>query len=293
MYADPYASDSFGSEGFDRSSFGDEEAEAGSHTRAAVDDSIFERHPSSLTGDEIANLGMPSRMASSRHPAVKTFKAVSGGVHYFGCGLNLINSNGHSVMHISAMAGDFSTIELLLLAGANPNVISRHGATPLHYAAPRGFLPVVKALLAHPAMDPNRVDAAGRTAMDLLCLQGFLHDKMWDLLEESGGRNEIPVCNAADTSMERDVNGVPIGSRARSRMSSFETNTHPLDDASQGLQEVGSTGGSPEAVRTGARLLSPAQEGHLLPLVPYEVALQLVEIDEEEGTQGVSVVDFQ
>lgn len=197
----------------------------------------------SLTPGEQGRLGAPLRKMQSGHAALKKMVTAGDGAHYYGCGLDLTSSNGLSILHVAAMTGDFPTVELLLVAGANPNVMSSHGATPLHYAAPRGFTRVVHALLQHPSIDPNRPDAAGRTAMDLLCLQGFLLDDVWDMLEKAGAKAEIPVCSAAETSLERDVSG----SAKR-----FESHLHPLDESIE-QSEIFSTGGGIDAVRTGAR----------------------------------------
>ncbi|KAJ8000775.1 hypothetical protein DPEC_G00183830 [Dallia pectoralis] len=65
------------------------------------------------------------------------------------------------------MMGSTSVAQLLLLAGANPNVADRRvGATPLHDAARTGFLDTVKILVEFNA-NPNTVDNKSCRPIDL------------------------------------------------------------------------------------------------------------------------------
>jgi ankyrin repeat protein len=44
------------------------------------------------------------------------------------------SSDGDSLLHIAAQNGDAQTVELLLKAGIDPNLLGDMGSTPLHYA---------------------------------------------------------------------------------------------------------------------------------------------------------------
>ncbi|WP_410543451.1 ankyrin repeat domain-containing protein [Wolbachia endosymbiont of Cylisticus convexus] len=54
-------------------------------------------------------------------------------------------------MHFAALEGDLEVAEVLLKHGADVNVKSEQGYTPLHAAAWEGDLEVVKLLLKHEA----------------------------------------------------------------------------------------------------------------------------------------------
>ncbi len=45
------------------------------------------------------------------------------------------SADGDSLIHIAAFRGDMASVELLLDAGINPNMVGDMGCTPLHYAA--------------------------------------------------------------------------------------------------------------------------------------------------------------
>lgn len=59
--------------------------------------------------------------------------------------------DGRSALHLAAANGDRDLVEMLLAAGANPNVQNRVGETPLHFAAAHGHLETARILIAHGA----------------------------------------------------------------------------------------------------------------------------------------------
>lgn len=47
-----------------------------------------------------------------------------------GVNLNAYDALGHTPLHWAVISGDVSIVELLLKAGANPNILSLEGVTP-------------------------------------------------------------------------------------------------------------------------------------------------------------------
>ena len=80
----------------------------------------------------------------------------------------LVNSrdltNGETGLHIAAQRRDAVWIRFLLGKGANPNIESRAGITPLETAVQLGFVEGVEALLAGGAV-ANTTNAAGETPL--------------------------------------------------------------------------------------------------------------------------------
>ena len=90
-----------------------------------------------------------------------------------GCDPNLVdNQTADSALHRAARrATSAKSIELLLLANANPNVRNKVGMTPLHAAASSGTAEKLQLLLSAKA-DPAALDAKGWSALDYATVRG-------------------------------------------------------------------------------------------------------------------------
>lgn len=119
-----------------------------------------------------------------------------------GADLNIVDSNKNSALHYASQFRQPRMVEVLLNAGANPNLPDRwmqtpltmtacwndwdiysqliahqadihlatpHGGTALHYAAGHGNLPVVKSLIAQGADVNSTVKLSGRTPLSVAC----------------------------------------------------------------------------------------------------------------------------
>jgi len=62
--------------------------------------------------------------------------------------LSYVDSNGDALLHIASQRGDQRTVELLLRAGVDVNLVGDMGNTALHYARTED---VVRILLSHGA----------------------------------------------------------------------------------------------------------------------------------------------
>jgi len=80
--------------------------------------------------------------------------------------------SGFSELHLAAMRGDAAAVEKLLKAGADVNSPQQEfRGTPLQYAAAKGHVEVVRALIKHDAKI-DAVDANGRTPLIWAAMQG-------------------------------------------------------------------------------------------------------------------------
>ena len=64
-----------------------------------------------------------------------------------GCPINVVDSEGRSVLHGTALFGQIHMIEMLAERGLDVNIGDDEGLTPLHYAATSGQLELVRTLL--------------------------------------------------------------------------------------------------------------------------------------------------
>ena len=79
-------------------------------------------------------------------------------------------------------------MSLLVKTGCPIAAQDKYGATPLHRAASRGHLDIVKVLLSANA-SPNMADGEGNTPLHLAADEG--HKKVFDELKRAGANPEI------------------------------------------------------------------------------------------------------
>jgi hypothetical protein len=88
--------------------------------------------------------------------------------------MNMRSASGGTALHCAALNGQAAATKQLVLLGANPNAVDKHGCTPLILAAydnsPAG-VEVVKVLLDWGAM-PQMADETNRTAAEVAHLRG-------------------------------------------------------------------------------------------------------------------------
>lgn len=110
------------------------------------------------------------------------------------------NDNGFSMLyHTTCIEIDKEITEMLLAAGANPNVQnsgSMHDYTPLMGACSKGSTSIVKLLLKNPKIDLNVKDKTNRTA-----LQIAEHDNHKDIVEllKEHGKSKLPCDKLGNT----------------------------------------------------------------------------------------------
>jgi ankyrin repeat protein len=85
--------------------------------------------------------------------------------------------------------GKFRVAELLLEAGADPNLTDRRGFTPLHIAVARNDAELVQRLLDHGAAINVRTRSDGRTPLIIAAAAGF--EKMVEMLLSRGADPSI------------------------------------------------------------------------------------------------------
>jgi ankyrin repeat protein len=98
--------------------------------------------------------------------------------------------NNDTALMYGVRDGKAKVAEYLLTKGANPNLTDRQGFTPLHIAASRNDIHLVRCLLAHGASIDARSSGHGRTALLIAAMSGFTD--MVRLLLEEGANPSIP-----------------------------------------------------------------------------------------------------
>lgn len=90
-----------------------------------------------------------------------------------GVDIEMINSNGDTVLQVAADVGERGIMELLIANGANIEVVNREGKTILHVAAIRGNTDTIK-LLIEKGANMNTKDNNGYTALHSVIRYGFI-----------------------------------------------------------------------------------------------------------------------
>ncbi|XP_075393450.1 ankyrin repeat domain-containing protein 27 isoform X1 [Tenrec ecaudatus] len=81
------------------------------------------------------------------------------------------DDRGQTPLHVAALCGQSSLIDLLVSSGAVVNATDYHGSTPLHLACQKGFQSVTL-LLLHYKASAEMQDNSGNTALHLACTYG-------------------------------------------------------------------------------------------------------------------------
>ncbi|XP_008967511.3 ankyrin repeat domain-containing protein 27 isoform X2 [Pan paniscus] len=81
------------------------------------------------------------------------------------------DDRGHTPLHVAALCGQASLIDLLVSKGAMVNATDYHGATPLHLACQKGYQSVTL-LLLHYKASAEVQDNNGNTPLHLACTYG-------------------------------------------------------------------------------------------------------------------------
>ncbi|KAI7727280.1 hypothetical protein M8C21_026941 [Ambrosia artemisiifolia] len=110
------------------------------------------------------------------HSAVAGTSEAQGGEGLAGC----------TLLHLACETADVGMIELLLQYGANINVTSSRGHTPLHHCILRGKAACAKLLLSRGA-DPQAVTGAGKTTMEVAVESNFRDNEVLSLISDSNG----------------------------------------------------------------------------------------------------------
>ncbi|KAF6287479.1 ankyrin repeat domain 27 [Rhinolophus ferrumequinum] len=81
------------------------------------------------------------------------------------------DDRGHTPLHVAALCGQASLIDLLVSKGAVVNATDYHGSTPLHLACQKGYQSVTL-LLLHYKASTDVQDNYGNTPLHLACAHG-------------------------------------------------------------------------------------------------------------------------
>lgn len=90
-----------------------------------------------------------------------------------GARVDLVDQDGHSLLHWAALGGNADVCQILIENKINPNVQDYAGRTPLQCAAYGGYINCMAVLMENNA-DPNIQDKEGRTALHWSCNNGYL-----------------------------------------------------------------------------------------------------------------------
>ena len=101
--------------------------------------------------------------------------------------MDATNYKDHTAIHYAALNGDNTIMSILVEAGANVDAADVHGWTALHFAIGHGC---VEVLLAAGA-SPNLREVNGRTPFGIALIRG--RSRLWPLLLRAGA--EIPTDN--------------------------------------------------------------------------------------------------
>ena len=109
----------------------------------------------------LINLGAEPQLTKA---ANKNWKAIIQVLLQAGANPNMTDLKGECPLHVATLEDYKDIVHLLLQHGAKPNMRNQDGTTPLHWAAVLGHLDVAKQLIDGGA-DPNSTDIWGMTPL--------------------------------------------------------------------------------------------------------------------------------
>uniref|UniRef100_A0A7N9ID91 Ankyrin repeat domain 27 n=1 Tax=Macaca fascicularis TaxID=9541 RepID=A0A7N9ID91_MACFA len=184
------------------------------------------------------------------------------------------DDRGHTPLHVAALCGQASLIDLLVSKGAVVNATDYHGATPLHLACQKGYQSVTL-LLLHYKASAEVQDNNGNTPLHLACTYG--HEDILSIME------------AHHLSFERrqKASEAPVQSPQRSVDSiSQESSTSSFSSMSAGSRQEETK----KDYREVEKLLRAVADGDL-EMVRY--LLEWTEEDLEDAEDTVSAADLE
>jgi len=96
---------------------------------------------------------------------------------------NSLDNSGNSFLYIATgPKGGFEVLELLLMSGADPDLGSKYGYTPLMNSASWCDLKNVKLLIQYNA-DIEKINSRGQSALDTVCFKGRNREQVIQLLQ--------------------------------------------------------------------------------------------------------------
>lgn len=123
-----------------------------------------ERHEQSIFRLESVILQIQTAFTSGRseqgHDKISTAQAAKALVHEIAPGMTTESSPNPTPLHYAAQKGDVDKVIALLRDGSSPNDTNGPGYTPLHYATLRGHTKIVERLIASGA-NPDAQDRNG------------------------------------------------------------------------------------------------------------------------------------
>lgn len=88
--------------------------------------------------------------------------------------INAVTNDGWTALHFAAYKGYIEIVKALLAAGIDASIQGNlYGRTALHYAANQGYLEVVKAIISHDSSLKFFKDRGGKTPLDIANEKGF------------------------------------------------------------------------------------------------------------------------
>ncbi|KAM8982980.1 ankyrin repeat domain-containing protein 27 isoform 2-T4 [Ara ararauna] len=185
------------------------------------------------------------------------------------------DDRGYTPLHIAAICGQTSLVDLLVAKGAVVNATDYHGSTPLHLACQKGYQNVTL-LLLHYKASTDVQDNNGNTPLHLACTYG--HEDILSLMElnsltfERGQSASESSLRSPQRSMETFSRGSSVSS-----LSSASTDIRQ-EEVKNSYKEV-------------QKLLRAVADGDL-EMVRYLLEWMEEDLEDEDDTASTSKPEF-